>query len=143
LRAADRGSEKIIGHYRLLLASAKTEKERERYRSRIEHEQRLLDQLRDGSRVTSREGEDRFAAFDIVVKRRGRSRWIWSVCTTGGRAVMCGSECSRGGARYKAERALFLLLCASASRLSELPLERPCPVRRTSGRSKNAPASEL
>jgi hypothetical protein len=43
-----RGSEKIIGHYSLLLASAKTEKERERYRSRIEHEQRLLDQLRDG-----------------------------------------------------------------------------------------------
>ncbi|MHC2581663.1 hypothetical protein ACVI1J_006180 [Bradyrhizobium diazoefficiens] len=40
-----RGSEKVIGHYRLLLASAKTESERELYRSRIEREQRLLDEL--------------------------------------------------------------------------------------------------
>jgi hypothetical protein len=37
-----RGSEKVIGHYRLLLASAKNEEERELYRSRIEREQRLL-----------------------------------------------------------------------------------------------------
>ena len=43
-----RGSEKVIGHYRLLLASAATEKERELYRSRIEREQRLLDELRGG-----------------------------------------------------------------------------------------------
>lgn len=40
-----RGSEKIIGHYRLLLASAKTERERQLYRARIEREQRLLDEL--------------------------------------------------------------------------------------------------
>jgi hypothetical protein len=43
-----RGSEKVIAHYRLLLDGAKTEKERELYRSRIEREQRLLDELRDG-----------------------------------------------------------------------------------------------
>ena len=49
------GSEKIIGHYRLLLARAKTEKEAELYRSRIEREQRLLHKLRDGF-------PDRFAA---------------------------------------------------------------------------------
>jgi hypothetical protein len=42
-----RGSGKVIVHYRLLLASAKSEKERELYRSRIEREQRLLDELRD------------------------------------------------------------------------------------------------
>ncbi len=42
-----RGSEKVISHYRLLLASSKTEKERELYRSRIEREQKLLDELRD------------------------------------------------------------------------------------------------
>jgi hypothetical protein len=29
---------------------------------------------------------------------------------------MTGSECSRAGARYKAGQALFMLLCASASR---------------------------
>ena len=40
-----RGSKKIIGHYRLLLASAKNEEERELCRSRIEREQRLLDEL--------------------------------------------------------------------------------------------------
>ncbi|UFW50578.1 MULTISPECIES: hypothetical protein [Bradyrhizobium] len=43
-----RGSEKVIAHYRLLLARAKTEKKRELYRSRIEREQRLLDQLQGG-----------------------------------------------------------------------------------------------
>jgi hypothetical protein len=40
-----RGSKKVIGHYGLLLASAKNEEERELYRSRIEREQRLLDEL--------------------------------------------------------------------------------------------------
>jgi hypothetical protein len=50
-----RGSKKIIGHYRLLLASAKNEEEQERYRSRIEREQRLLDELHGGF-------PDRFAA---------------------------------------------------------------------------------
>ena len=49
------GSEKIIGHYRLLLARAKTEKEAELYRSRIEREQRLLHKLRNSL-------PDRFAA---------------------------------------------------------------------------------
>lgn len=49
------GSEKVIGHYRQLLASAKTEKERELYRSRIERERRLLDELCKGF-------PDRFAA---------------------------------------------------------------------------------
>ena len=50
-----RGSEKVIGHYRLLLASAKNEEERELYRSRIERELRLLGELHGGF-------PDRFAA---------------------------------------------------------------------------------
>ncbi len=50
-----RGSEKVIGHYRLLLVRAKKEEERELYRTRIEREQRLLDELRGGF-------PDRFAA---------------------------------------------------------------------------------
>jgi hypothetical protein len=50
-----RGSTKVIGHYRLLLASAKNEKERELYRTRIEREHRRLDELRGGF-------PDRFAA---------------------------------------------------------------------------------
>ena len=40
-----RGSEKVIGHYELLLASAKTEHERELYRQRIERERRLIRNL--------------------------------------------------------------------------------------------------
>jgi hypothetical protein len=40
-----RGSEKVIGHYELLLASAKTESERELYRRRIERERRLIRDL--------------------------------------------------------------------------------------------------
>lgn len=43
-----RGSEKVIAHYQLLLAGAKTDRERELYLDRIEREQRLLDRLREG-----------------------------------------------------------------------------------------------
>src|ERR1700742_2078905 len=50
-----RGRNKVIGHYRLLLASARNEEERELYRSRIEREQRLLDELHG-------DFPDRFAA---------------------------------------------------------------------------------
>jgi hypothetical protein len=50
---------------------------------------------------------------------------------------MGGSECSRGGARYQAERALFFLLCASASRLPKLPPEPSDLVRRATRRRKS------
>ena len=43
-----RGSKKVIGHYRLRLTSATNEEERELYRTRIEREQRLLDELHGG-----------------------------------------------------------------------------------------------
>jgi hypothetical protein len=43
-----RGTEKVIGHYRVLLASAKNEGEPEVYRSRIERELRLLGELHGG-----------------------------------------------------------------------------------------------
>ncbi|MCP3370000.1 hypothetical protein [Bradyrhizobium cajani] len=43
-----RGSEKVIEHYRLLLAGARTESERQLYRTRIEREQRLLETLQGG-----------------------------------------------------------------------------------------------
>jgi len=42
------GSEKVVDHYRLLLASAKNEEERELHRSLIEREERLLDELHGG-----------------------------------------------------------------------------------------------
>ncbi|MCP3401848.1 MULTISPECIES: hypothetical protein [unclassified Bradyrhizobium] len=43
-----RGNEKVVAHYRQLLAGAKTEEERELYLTRIDREQRLLDQLQNG-----------------------------------------------------------------------------------------------
>ena len=73
--------------------------------------------------MTCSAGKDRFAAFDIVLTPRGRGRWKWSVRGSNGRPLMCGSERSRSEARYRAERALFLLLCASASRVAKLLLE--------------------
>ncbi|QQO20777.1 hypothetical protein JJB98_13095 [Bradyrhizobium diazoefficiens] len=42
------GSEKVIGHYRMLLANARSESERELYRARIAREQRLLGTLQGG-----------------------------------------------------------------------------------------------
>ncbi|KYG21356.1 hypothetical protein SE92_14685 [Bradyrhizobium sp. AT1] len=42
------GSEKVIGHYRVLLAGARSESERELYRARIAREQRLLEALQGG-----------------------------------------------------------------------------------------------
>ena len=91
--------------------------------------------------MTGPSDEDRFTAFDIVLKPRGRSRWKWSVRTTDGHAVMSGSECSRSAARYKAERALFLLLCTSVSRLPMLPLETSDLVRRAHRRSTDTGTS--
>ena len=53
--------------------------------------------------------------FEAVLKKRGRL-WKWSVCTAEGRVVMQGADSRRTSARYKANRALFLmLLCAPYS----------------------------
>ena len=58
-----------------------------------------------------------FPVFEILLSKRGRT-WSWSICTAEGRLVMLGSEGSRSAARYKANRALFLmLLCAPYSYL--------------------------
>jgi len=55
---------------------------------------------------------DQFPAFEPLVKKRGRA-WTWCVCTTEGKTVMQGTEASRPGAKYQANRALFqLMLCA-------------------------------
>ena len=58
--------------------------------------------------------------FEVVLAKRGRSRWEWQVCDRAGRAIMCGLEGSRPAAKYQGERALFLLLSA-APRQSEAP----------------------
>lgn len=54
--------------------------------------------------------DEGYACHHIVVKQLGRGRWKWAVCGPDGEAIMWGSECSRAAARYKSERALFLVL---------------------------------
>ena len=67
-----------------------------------------------------------FPVFEILLIKRGR-KWNWSICTAEGRVAMLGAERSRSAARYKANRALFLmLLCAPMAqrRVSQTPLDR-------------------
>lgn len=48
----------------------------------------------------------RSPVFEIILERR-RRRWVLSVRTTEGMAVITGSRSSRSAARYEAHRALF------------------------------------
>ena len=50
--------------------------------------------------------------FEVALKKRGRL-WKWSVCTAEGRVVMQGGDSRRTSARYKANRALFLMLLSA------------------------------
>jgi hypothetical protein len=52
--------------------------------------------------------------FEVVLAKRGRSRWRWRVQDRSGEAVMTGLENSRPEAKYQGERALFLLLMTTA-----------------------------
>ncbi len=59
---------------------------------------------------------DQFPVFEELLKKRRRT-WRWRVCTAEGDVVMQGSESSRPAAKYKADRALFLLLLSVPYRL--------------------------
>jgi hypothetical protein len=62
-------------------------------------------------------GYDRFICtmFEFVISRR-RVKWEWQVRDLAGNVIAHGSESSRAGARYKAERALFSLLLTTRIR---------------------------
>ena len=73
----------------------------------------------------------KFAVFEPLLKKRGRV-WRWCVHTTEGQVVMHGTESKRSAAKYKADRALFLLLlCApyQSARLSDHDGIRPQPFK--------------
>ena len=72
-----RGSEKVIDHYRVLLAGTKNEKERELYRSRIEREERLLEDIRGGVAL------DRTGALLVVADDTGYAAWRVSAVRAG------------------------------------------------------------
>jgi hypothetical protein len=50
--------------------------------------------------------------LEVVLAKRGRSRWEWRVCDSSGRTIMGGWENSRQAAKYRGDRALFMLLAA-------------------------------
>lgn len=62
---------------------------------------------------------DQFAICDIVLVRRSRG-WTWRVCTSEESTLVSGRENSRAAARYKAARALFLILLAAPYRSTRL-----------------------
>jgi hypothetical protein len=66
---------------------------------------------------------DQFPVFEVVLKKRGRT-WRWCVCTTEGDVVMQGSQRSRPTAKYKAHRALFMLLLSAPYRSIQLSTPR-------------------
>jgi len=58
-----------------------------------------------------------FQTFEAIVRKRRRT-WRWYICTSEGDLLMLGSDSSRTGARYQANRALFTLLLHSPYRAS-------------------------
>jgi hypothetical protein len=52
--------------------------------------------------------------FEVTLEKRGRG-WWWRVQDPSEKAIMAGWENSRSEAKYQGERALFLLLMATAS----------------------------
>ena len=66
----------------------------------------------EGKKVSEDRRIDQFPVFELVVQKRGRM-WRWRVCTTEGAVVMDGSESNRTAAKYRADRALFLLLLSA------------------------------
>ena len=50
--------------------------------------------------------------FEVMIIKRGRSRWEWRVCDRDGAILIHGWESSRRAAKYRGDCALFLLLAA-------------------------------
>jgi len=58
-----------------------------------------------------------FPVFEMNLTKRGRA-WRWRISSTEGDVVMQGSESSRPAAKYRADRALFLLLLSAPYQLA-------------------------
>jgi hypothetical protein len=72
--------------------------------------------------------------FEARLKKRGRV-WRWSVCTGEGQVVVEGAESRRTSAKYKAYRALFLMLLTAPSSFIR-PGDTDGRGRRPPGRSR-------
>ena len=50
--------------------------------------------------------------FEVVIIQRNPAKWVWQVRDRGGAVLMHGWEPTRRAAKYKGDRALFLLWAA-------------------------------
>jgi hypothetical protein len=83
-------------------------------------------------------GQKNHLMFEVTLRKRGRTRWEWRVCDSTGREIMQGREASRPAARYKGERALFLLLLTPLpGRMSQL--KPPAPPSKPRARTRLPP----
>jgi hypothetical protein len=59
-------------------------------------------------------GDMHHGMFEVVITKRKPMKWEWQVCNRDGITVMRGWEHTRHAAKYRGDRALFLLLAAAA-----------------------------
>jgi hypothetical protein len=66
--------------------------------------------------------------FDLVIIKRGQTKWKWQVCNQSGKVIMFGTEKTREGARYRGQRALFVLLLSSSRKIDDPPKNPGGPI---------------
>ena len=60
------------------------------------------------------EGPAAAAMFELLIIKHSQTKWEWQVCDSKGNVRKQGFERNRKLAKYRGERALFLLLAAWA-----------------------------
>jgi hypothetical protein len=53
--------------------------------------------------------------FELIIIKHGQTKWEWQVCDRNGSVRKQGFESIRRLAKYRGERALFLLLAAATN----------------------------
>ena len=99
-----RGSQKVIVHYERLLSTAKSEEERQLYQSRIEREQRVIDDLRKGALP------ERFAAWSLSELPRKKCAWPLELAHVSSSSFLdrdCGVSSARPGSAQDAGPEVF------------------------------------
>ena len=56
-----------------------------------------------------------FIMLEVAIIKHNAMKWEWRVCNRKGRVLMHGWEPTRPAAKYKGDRALFLLLAAGGA----------------------------
>ena len=54
--------------------------------------------------------------FEVVITKRSQTKWEWRVCDRQGAPIMNGFEGTRRAAKYRGNRALFMVLAAGWNR---------------------------